>query len=159
MVIIQDRFHLIEKIRREKHVMAKGKTFSLHGYIRDGIDLDDHEWTVEFIVDPDYSGILQDAKNRRIKIIDSFESDLAFGTHLIDKCSGEIYKEYIGLNRNSDNSVGSDSDSNDEEVQERRSKWAQPCKHPVFTFTHSLFEQYVFDTTGIIITDVKNNLY
>ena len=150
MDIMQDRIRLIEKIRREKHVIAKGKTFCLCGYIWHGIELDDHEWTIEFIVDPNYSGILKDAKNRRINIIDSFESDLAFGTHLIDS-----HEEFIGLHRTFDNAIGLDDDSDDEEVQERKSKWAQPCIHPVFTFTHSLFEEYVYDTTGVIITHVK----
>lgn len=153
--IMQDRTLLIEKIRREKHVIAKGKTFRLCGYIWHGIELvDDHEWTIEFIVDPNYSGILKDVKNRRINIIDSFESDLAFGTHLIDSHENS-HEEFIGLHRTFDNAIGSDYDSDNEEVQERKSKWAQPCKHPVFTFTHSLFEEYVYDTTGVIITHVK----
>jgi hypothetical protein len=158
---MQGRFCLIEKINREKHVIAKGKTFRLCGYIWHGIELDDHEWTIEFIVDPNYSGILKDAKNRRIKIIDSFESNLAFGTHLINSHDySHNYEEFIGLNRTSDNAIGSEYDSDDEEVQKRKFKWQQPCIHPVFTFTHSLFkddddDEYVYDTTGVIITHIK----
>ena len=147
---MQERNKLIEKIRREKHVIAKGKPFRLNGYAWRGTRFDEHEWTIEFIFDLNYTGILRDMTNQRIKIFDSFESNEAFGDHLEDR-----NEEFIGLHRTYDTAVDSECESDDEGVRERKGKWDKPCTLPVFSFTHSLFEDYVYNTTGVIITRVE----
>lgn len=125
---VDKRPALLQKIREEGTVEAKGRKFSLTGSLQYGLRFSEEEWTIIFIVDKENHGVLENAATRTVRLYDSYESDWAFAEHRWENHEDE----FIGFHR---------SEQSDDQ-----------CTDPVFVFRHSLFENYVFDTRGVIVT-------
>jgi len=150
------RLALLQKIREQGQVKAKGRKFTLTGCIWRGVEVEPHEWTVEFVRDPDVTGIVENAKQHHLQIIHSFESDQVFAEHRYNFYLDDHVVEFIGLHRCSENAVDVDSDEENvlsEPEQHRRQLWQQPCLDPVFALRHSRFENRIFDVEGVIVTE------
>lgn len=150
------RLALLKKIRAQGRVEAKGRKFTLTGCVWRGVEVDPNEWTLEFVRDPDVTGVVENAKKHHLQIIHSFEPDHAFAEHRYNLYLDDYGPEFIGLHRSTEQASAVDSDEEDvlsEQEQQRRQTWQQPCLDPVFALRHSRFENRVFDLEGVIVTE------
>ena len=160
---------LIRDIRYHRIVHATGHCFTIKGYVRDGIKLNEKKCHIVFRrkYENEPHGILFSDDRTKVEIIHDFNDwDFIFNDHRInsDGSGNVIAREYISdrnvVNDDDDDDEDVDLDDDDdddedvdldEDVDNSNNSRALECRKPVFVSFWSVFEQYVTYGEGVIV--------
>lgn len=148
---------LIRDIRYHHIVHATGHCFTIRGYVRDGIKLNEKKCHIIFRRKYEHEphGILFSKDRTKVEIIHDFNDwDFIFNDHRInsDGLRNVDVREYIS-DRNvvGKNGTEEDDDSTDNDYDDDENPREFQCKKPVFVSFWSVFEQYVTHGEGVIV--------